>query len=701
MNTKVLDTATRSKTALDVIEGTIKRIFLRTISEYSFQHLHDAVYHLVQNGFGDVLYERIKSTFIEEVQKHVHLIANSIGSRVLMVLRDNWKRYDFSVAQTSDFLLFLNKQHCTRFHKATVRELGAHTFFEAVFAPSLLTRIQIAFVEESRKFRQSGGMDTSVLGDVATVLFQYEPSVFEKYVLQPFLHDLCEFHTSQASSKVSLTLAEFVESYNDAKEAEVRLSERCVGQRSIPKVLTALQEVWLIQFKDVLVNDKQLFPVLSSSSTHDLQQIFSAFDSVGESESVLQCAKSFITFEANVSCEDRTVLIQRLIGLLHRVKHLTLDVFASKKSEIFRHFEETVNRFDDVPEALAVVLDEKIRGSDSQLEEDVENVIAIFRFVREKDSFENSYKCLLAKRLLQSVCEFSSNFNDERDRLFVSHFRREVGCNMTSKVDGMFNDIAKAQELQQAFAASPFSTLEINCSVTVLTSGFWNPFSSLAFKLPLSMDRCMKAFSRFYHERHSNRRLTFCFVEGAVDLRMSAASRKYDLSVPPLFAVILSLFESDKAITASEVASSVEAPVGEVIKAMMGLSRSTVTHACILQSDSAGCFTSETKTWFNTDFRSKSGKFRVQAVAVRERAVKALPQPREDDRKFKVDAAIVRIMKSRRTLEHQLLVNEVQSVLKGNFAATRDEVKRRIEHLIDRDFLGRSAERHECYTYIA
>lgn len=57
------------------------------------------------------------------------------------------------------------------------------------------------------------------------------------------------------------------------------------------------------------------------------------------------------------------------------------------------------------------------------------------------------------------------------------------------------------------------------------------------------------------------------------------------------------------------------------------------------------------------------------------------------DRQYQVDAAIVRIMKTRRVLQHSQLVSELYNQLK--FPMKPQDIKKRIESLIDRDYLER------------
>ena len=72
----------------------------------------------------------------------------------------------------------------------------------------------------------------------------------------------------------------------------------------------------------------------------------------------------------------------------------------------------------------------------------------------------------------------------------------------------------------------------------------------------------------------------------------------------------------------------------------------------------------------------------------------------EEDRTHIIDSVVVRIMKTRRTLSHQELISSVVSQLML-FKPTIMDIKRRIENLIEREYLERDASNTQLYKYVA
>lgn len=79
----------------------------------------------------------------------------------------------------------------------------------------------------------------------------------------------------------------------------------------------------------------------------------------------------------------------------------------------------------------------------------------------------------------------------------------------------------------------------------------------------------------------------------------------------------------------------------------------------------------------------------------------AVPETVEEDRRHAIEAAVVRIMKTRKVLDHSNLVAEVARQLSTRFRPSPADIKKRIESLIERDYLERSEEDRRVYHYLA
>jgi len=103
----------------------------------------------------------------------------------------------------------------------------------------------------------------------------------------------------------------------------------------------------------------------------------------------------------------------------------------------------------------------------------------------------------------------------------------------------------------------------------------------------------------------------------------------------------------------------------------------------------------------NTDFKQKLFRIKINSIQLAETAEeqKKTTESVMQDRQYQIDAAIVRIMKTRKQLSHPLLVSELYNQLK--FPVKPADLKKRIESLIDREYLERDENDAQIYRYLA
>jgi cullin 3 len=73
----------------------------------------------------------------------------------------------------------------------------------------------------------------------------------------------------------------------------------------------------------------------------------------------------------------------------------------------------------------------------------------------------------------------------------------------------------------------------------------------------------------------------------------------------------------------------------------------------------------------------------------------------EEERRHQVEAAIVRIMKARKQMNHNDLIAETTRQLNYLFLPSLQFIKKRIESLIEREFIERHPDDSRLYNYLA
>ncbi|KAI4311177.1 hypothetical protein MLD38_036092 [Melastoma candidum] len=102
---------------------------------------------------------------------------------------------------------------------------------------------------------------------------------------------------------------------------------------------------------------------------------------------------------------------------------------------------------------------------------------------------------------------------------------------------------------------------------------------------------------------------------------------------------------------------------------------------------------------FNSKFTDKMRRIKIPLPPVDEK--KKVIEDVDKDRRYAIDASIVRIMKSRKVLDHQQLVMECVEQLGRMFKPDFKAIKKRIEDLITRDYLERDKDNPNLFRYLA
>jgi len=379
--------------------------------------------------------------------------------------------------------------------------------------------------------------------------------------------------------------------------------------------------------------------------------------------------------------------------------------FQHALNQAFEHF---INLSPRSPEFISLFIDEKLRREKGQNEEEIEQlldkVMMLFRFIQEKDIFEKYYKQHLARRLL-----LGRSASDDAERSMISKLKTECGYQFTSKLEGMFSDMKTSTQTIEGFKnylgglePNPLKGVELN--VHVLTTGFWPTQSAAKCILPTEIAKCTEVFQKYYNQNHKGRRLTWQTTMGTGELRaffFNGGKKRHEFNVSTHQMVILLLFNSNDTLTFKDLQDMTGIAGPDLHKNLLPLL--VPKHRVLTKDPATNKFSPTDSFSFNDKFQSKLFRVKVMQVVQKE----SEPQQQEtqkkieEDRKHMIEAAVVRIMKARKTMQHAQLVVEVTKQLQSRFRPNPLFIKKRIESLIDREYLERSQQDRKTYNYLA
>jgi len=191
---------------------------------------------------------------------------------------------------------------------------------------------------------------------------------------------------------------------------------------------------------------------------------------------------------------------------------------------------------------------------------------------------------------------------------------------------------------------------------------------------------------------------------GNADVRVTFNAKTHELNVSTYALVVLLLFENvdeGDILTYEEIKNATAIGDPELQRQLQSLACAKFK---ILKKHPAGRDVHPDDSFsFNHEFTCPMQRIKISTIASKVENTEQRKETMEkvdEERKHQVDACIVRIMKDRKVLPHNELINEVTRQLATRFQPSPLQIKKRIEALIERDYLDRGEDK-KSYTYQA
>lgn len=198
--------------------------------------------------------------------------------------------------------------------------------------------------------------------------------------------------------------------------------------------------------------------------------------------------------------------------------------------------------------------------------------------------------------------------------------------------------------------------LEFINQVNVLTTGYWPSYKSFKVQIPKEIEICIDQFAQFYKKKTNHRNLNWCFSHGTAVILANFESKSYDLVTSTYQACILVLFNEEKTtLTYQQIKDAMNFD-DETAKRQLHSLSCVSKYAILEKTPASKSINLEDSFSINETFTSQLKKVKLPLPALEEFFSK---EKVIEDRSIAIEAAIVRIMKSRKQLEHNALVQEV------------------------------------------
>lgn len=726
-------------------EKYLIEIYNNTNTKYSYNELYNMVYTIIiaKKDINNEEPEKpFKIQFGEKITNFLdnctHNICKNIISEndVIKAYSDQWNIY-YSSSETSDKICFYYNRSLSYHNFSSIKNKLDKTYFalslekwkdNVIFnLKNNHKNILIKQILESINNERDNGTPTNenikkvvesfvkVKSDNSNsrIVYGHTQKLYEDEFEGPYLENIREYYKKESENLInSISVEQYVSRALTRIDEEVQRCRYLCVPSTLPKVLEECKEQLIIQYKQRLL-DK--FEGLISNQQYEdctnmYKLLFIVKDGITSLASIFEeyivkygfneCKKL-----GNIKLKDSKSYVDTLIEVYKKFRAITKDVFNSNP-EFFAAVDKSLSKVINTPtsgkvshspEILAKYCDFLLKKNpkaivnEDEIEQKLENIIILFKYIDDKDIFQKFYSKILAKRLI-----YGTSVSEELEENMINKLKLSCGVEYTNKLQRMFTDINVCKDINYNFKEylkSNNSKQTIDSNILVLTSGSW-PLSNsnITFQIPVELEDNINQFTEFYQKEHNGRRLTWLYQLSKADVRLYTESKRYELNMTLYQVAILLLFNSGDAFTINEIINQTQLPLSEVsrfLKAFIDIN--------LLEAPNTDSL--DTLITFNKNFTNKRTKIKIGMAVDSNQESEITRQSVDNDRKLFLQAVIVRIMKSKKQMQHTLLVKEVIEQSKSRFVPYIPAIKQAIEQLIDKQYIERV--NNDFYAYIA
>ena len=208
-------------------------------------------------------------------------------------------------------------------------------------------------------------------------------------------------------------------------------------------------------------------------------------------------------------------------------------------------------------------------------------------------------------------------------------------------------------------------------------------------------------YTDWYVNKNSYRQLSWIHSLGEITLLGRYGKKSYDIMLTTIQGIVLLLFsEVSQELTIEDIVQRSGVSDKSTIKALLHSLSTNPKYKLLSKTGNPKAIGNEDRFKSNGAFANNLKKFRVPAPSLDSSSTGSVNAEVRVEREVRIDAAVVRIAKARKTVSHNDLIVEVLHQLQF-FQPEKSMIKQRIGHLIEGDYLKRNENDSSIYEYIA
>ncbi|KAJ7637736.1 Cullin [Mycena polygramma] len=664
------------------LANNIREIQNHNAPNLSFEENHRFAYNMVLHKQGEMLYKGVNQLVAENLD---HLATTQVvptfpsgssdetvqsqeAEMLLKALRSIWDDHTSNMVRLGQILKYMDRVYAKAADVPEIWQAGLNLFLKHIIRPPIKEHLVTAILNQIQFERDGYVVNRSAIKGCVDVFLTLEDAncltVYKRDLEPALLRESQTFYEAEGLKLLqSCDAPEYLRRVESRFESEDSRTHHYLSRNTAPALRQILQDHLLTAHLTTVISMESsgLDAMIDLNKMNDMARMYRLFVTVPAGLPCLKRAlkdsvrrrgdtinQASLGFEGGDGEPPKShqpqgaktlalalAWVQDVLNLKDLFDKIWKEAFSCDReleSTLNEAFESFINLNERSSEFISLSIDDNLkRGlrnkTDTEVDVVLDKTITVFRYITEKDVFERYYKGHLAKRLL-----LGRSVSDDAERGMLAKLKVECGYQFTQKLEGMFHDMKISEDTMKEYRTHLSQTVppKIDISVIVMTSTFW-PMShaTSTCTLPLDMIKTSKSFEQFYLSQHSGRRLTV------------AAARKHDLNVSTL---------------ALEIKEATSIADNELQRHLQSLACAKFK---VLKKHPPGHFSSSLQKIKISTISSK-----VESGEERKETKDRI----DEERRHQTEACIVRIMKDRKHMTHNDLINEVTRQLASRFS---------------------------------
>lgn len=613
-----------------------------------------------------------------------------------------WQRFTKTQRLVADIFTELDKNYVCHTNVKSIWDLSVATLRrELDECEEVENKIHQFLVKLVKCEREGKAIPNEVFSSLCEMLLQTE--TYFKFETLLCKESSQYFHMEGNKCVTSMSTAGYLTHVGQRLRNERERCTELFQSNSEKEIVEIVLKEMVIEFHQQILGDG-LSALLESRDFESLQQLYRL---CLLTDLVEPLRINFREWAKKAGCErmkigpDLVPTLMEFQAFVDRVVQCTFEKNIQFKLTTERIWSAVMNKIPNTPSInLAEYIDKRLRqgpeGDASTFKDEMNRCVRLFQYIRGQDVFVMWYSRYLAKRLL--LKKYSSEYEEKE---MIQRLEQVCGKDSSKKLLAMFEDMQVSSQIAKEYRGIfPLKKDKTNWECQILDASTWpHNTDDYKLKLPEVVSSQIQSFDKWYvGSKFSGRKLQWIHSFSHCAILAKFPSGAKELIVSAQQGAILLCFNNNEKISYEELSGQTGLPEKTLNEVMGSLLR---PHPIVVKKPRGTKVKKGDLFKMNQNFKFQKHRINLNSIQITlsEKERSTTTQQIQKDRKTQIQAAIVRIMKARRTLKHTELMSVAFKQLQ--FDADAKQIKKQIANLINKDYIERDPDDSTIYLYKA